>query len=285
VSYGSLEEAILYGYEFERQYVCHAHNDHNASASVNAVSGWFFCYACGHRGRIDPETVEISDEGFHRMVLKMTSELEAKERPEAWLNTFDATGPGDYWLSRFSERTCRFYRLGHAPEIGTYPMRDNVGRVLGVVSRDLTGNREQKYLYPWGVSISKYLIDFHRMTSDTLILVEGMSDVAAVYEAGFHCAIGCYRNGLSAAQVKLLLKYDPRKVLVGFDQDSGGEIGWQRVRKVLGGQVSLHRMWWKGYKDLAAIPLEERREMLTEMLDNESVTMVDTVSTLDRLGA
>jgi DNA primase len=233
VSYGSLEEAILYGYEFERQYVCHAHNDHNASASVNAVSGWFFCYACGHRGRIDPETVEISDEGFHRMVLKMTSELE----------------------------------------------------VLGVVSRDLTGNREQKYLYPWGVSISKYLIDFHRMTSDTLILVEGMSDVAAVYEAGFHCAIGCYRNGLSAAQVKLLLKYDPRKVLVGFDQDSGGEIGWQRVRKVLGGQVSLHRMWWKGYKDLAAIPLEERREMLTEMLDNESVTMVDTVSTLDRLGA
>jgi DNA primase len=186
VSYGSLEEAILYGYEFERQYVCHAHNDHNASASVNAVSGWFFCYACGHRGRIDPETD---------------------------------------------------------------------------------------------------LIDFHRMTSDTLILVEGMSDVAAVYEAGFHCAIGCYRNGLSAAQVKLLLKYDPRKVLVGFDQDSGGEIGWQRVRKVLGGQVSLHRMWWKGYKDLAAIPLEERREMLTEMLDNESVTMVDTVSTLDRLGA
>jgi 5S rRNA maturation endonuclease (ribonuclease M5) len=277
MSYASLEEALIFGTEVERPYVCAAHADHNASASVNSETGWFFCFVCGHAGKVDLDRFEVSIEGMHRFTLRMARNLEERPDrfPEAWLNAFDSVSAGGYWLSRFTPRTCRFFRLGSARGVATYPMRDNVGKVLGVVTRDLTGEREEKYKYPWTVKKSKYLIDYHRVVSDTIVLVEGMADVAAVYEAGYHMALGCYGSQVSNAQLKLVRKYLPSRVLVGFDMDYSGDKGFHRVADALRGEIPVQRLWWDTYNDIAEIPLSDRRDMLQEVVGHDSVTRVD----------
>jgi DNA primase len=267
MSYRSLEDALLFGTGVEREFICPAHDDHDASASVNAVTGLFFCYACGYRGKIDGSKVEWTPEGVRRYIYRLTLILEPEKRySESWLNSFDSTGPGEYWLSRFDQETCRHYRLGHADGVATYPMRDNGGNVMGVVSRDLTEKRDQKYLYPPRVRNSQYLIDYHRVESPSVILVEGMADVCAVHQAGYDVALGCYRAWLSDAQAALLRRYQPDQVLVGYDMDKAGEAGYQRAQEVLRGLCPVRRMWWDDFKDLADIPLAERREMLSAVL-------------------
>jgi hypothetical protein len=271
VSYGSLEEALTFGSELERQFICPAHDDHNASASVNSVSGLWCCYACGAAGRADLDTIEISATGVVKMTAKLFDQLTTENKfTESWLNVFDSTGPGDYWLSRFDVTTCHHFRLGSAPGVATYPLRDNEGQVLGVVTRDLTGRRKEKYRYPARVNVSNYLIDYHRVSGDDLILVEGMSDVCAVHEAGF-AAVGSYRAGISSAQALLLRKYQPRTLWVAYDQDRAGDEGYSKVLAKLDWAFHVKRLWWSDYKDLAEIPVDLRRQMLAEVTNKPAL--------------
>jgi hypothetical protein len=266
VAYRSVEDALTLGYELERQFVCHVHDDHNASASVNSVTGLWVCYACGSAGRVDLDTMQISATGVVKLTERLFESLTTTNRfTESWLNVFDSQGPGDYWLSRFSPEVCRYYRLGTAPHVATYPMRDNEGQVLGVISRSLDGIGP-KYRYPPRVSVSEYLIDFHRVTGDDLILVEGMSDVAACRDAGF-TAVGSYHAGISSAQAKLLRRYQPRTLWVAYDQDRAGEEGFSKVLAKLDWSFHVKRLWWDSYKDLADIPVDLRREMLSEVIN------------------
>lgn len=265
MSYGSLEEAMTLGYELERSYICAAHDDHNASASVNSVTGWYFCAACGHRGKVNESDLVLTPEGLKKF-LERLEQIKGQIFPESWLNTFDVCGPGPYWSSRYSQDTCKHYRLGTAHDVATYPMRNNIGQVLGVVTRDLTGERKARYMYPQGVQVSQYLIDYHRVDTDTVMLCEGMSDVAAVYETGHQIALGCYKAGLSRKQADLIRKYSPKTILVGFDMDKAGHMAAQAVKDELGQEFHVKRLVWSDYNDLAAIPLAERTEMLNEIM-------------------
>ena len=273
--YRDIESALLYGYGVERQYVCQAHPDHNASASVNSLTGLFVCYACGHSGRVDPKSLHFDAEG----VLRFTREINdvmTKVNPytETYLDVFDSTGPGDYWLGRFSADTCRYFRLGHATGVATYPMRDETGAVLGIVTRDTTGTREQKYRYPPRVKVSDHLIEAWRCTSEKVVLVEGMADVAAVHEAGFDCALGSYKAGISKAQAAILRRYAPTTVLCAYDQDTAGDKGWTTVRDQLRYVCRVQRLEWDTYNDVAEIPLSDRREMLTELVGKRAMARV-----------
>lgn len=265
MGYADLESALTYGWEVERSFRCinPEHNDNSASASINAVSGLFVCYACGYAGKVDMDKVEVHVSGLKKYTAKVFARLEEGNRySEGWLNAFDSAGPGSYWLGRFDAATCRTFRLGQAPGVATYPMRDNGGEVMGVVTRDLTGQRRQKYLYPPGVKNSQYLLDYHAVESENVVLVEGMADVAAVAQTGQRMALGCYRAWLSAAQAKLLRKYEPRKVFVAFDQDRAGDLGAARVEELLASYTKVVRLTWDQYKDLAEMPLDQRVRML-----------------------
>jgi len=273
--YRDLESALLYGYGVERQYVCTNHPDHNASASVNSLTGLFVCYACGHAGKVDPKDLHYDVEGVLRYT-RETAEAMTKVNPftETYLNLFDSTGPGEYWLSRFSPETCRRFRLGHSTGVATYPMRDETGAVIGIVTRDTTGQREQKYKYPPRVSVSDHIIEAWRCTSDIVVLVEGMADAAAVYEAGFDCALGTYKAGLSKAQAAILRRYAPTTLLCAYDQDAAGDKGWTTVRDQLRYVCKVQRVEWDTYNDVAEMPLSDRREMLTELVGKRAMARV-----------
>ena len=266
MSYASLAEAMTYGSGVERQFRCHVHGDTNPSASVNSITGLWFCYACGARGKY--LVSEMTPTQATASVRSMLDRMEAPMRtyPESWLSLYDALGPGEYWLSRFSVISCALHRLGQdaSGAFATIPVRDPSGEVHGVIRRDLTG-ADQKYRYPAGVNISTFLYNYHRATGDVLVLTEGATDTIAAEEAGWLCSMATYRNGLSRAQVDLVLKYDPSVILVAYDQDEAGETGVAQVREAIGAQVKVDRLTWEGYKDLASIPLGSRFEMFDQV--------------------
>lgn len=269
MAYASLEEALTIGVGIERQFPCPVHDDTNPSASINSITGFWCCYTCGAWGKTDLSRMEIDPHQAMITLKRLFDKLNPVHLhyPEGWLSVHDSSGPGDYWLSRFTPETCRHFRLGQTPDrdFATIPMRDNSGRVLGIIRRDLTGGK-QKYRYPKGVDVTKHLFDYHRIGSDHLILTEGATDAIAVWEAGFNNAMALYGSRISREQVALIRKHHPTKILTCQDQDAAGHGAHERVVQALGRDFVVQRVEWDTYKDLASIPLVERRNMLSEIL-------------------
>lgn len=266
MSHASIQDALTNGTGRERQFLCHVHGDTNPSASVNAVTGAWICYACGACGRVDLDDIDLDPYAVRRRITEIAERVEAMtvQYPEGWLNFFDAQGPGDYWLSRFSEEVCREHRLGQTPDgsAATIPLRTSSGEVTGVIRRDLTG-KDQKYRYPYQAKLSQRLYNYHRATSDTIILVEGATDSVAADEVLPGHTMSLYGDRLSRAQARLLYRYDPRVVLVATDQDDGGETAHRSVLAQMGSFCVVHRLVWDSYKDLASIPVDDRSELLS----------------------
>ena len=267
MSYGSLAEAMVYGQGVERQFRCHVHGDTNPSASVNSMTGLWFCYACGAKGKylVSELTPAQATASVRSMLDRM--EEDVRTLPESYLDFYDVLGPGEYWLSRFNRALCRVHRLGvdMTGQFATIPVRDPAGELHGVIRRDLLSRHGPKYRYPVNVPISRFLYNVHRAEGDVLILTEGATDAIAAEEAGWPSAVASFRNGLSRAQADLIRACDPEVLLVAYDQDDAGHAGTEQVRKVLRHDVKVDRLVWEGYKDLAAIPLADRKVMFDHL--------------------
>lgn len=217
----TLEEAIAYGRGAERSFNCHAHDDKNASASVNVDKGLWYCYTCGARGRVG-EATELADySNFHRKISRVIQEPPSPY-PESWLDLFDAGPVHPYWLSRFEEETCRYFRLGYDASVGKpcYPIRYPDGQIAGLVHRSIDGE-QPKYKYPWGIDIGKMLYNYRPHKVEHLWLVEGATDAMALHESGYK-AFGIFGSKLKQAQIDLIVKCDPDKVVLAFDMDLAG---------------------------------------------------------------
>jgi hypothetical protein len=241
------------------------------------VTGLWFCYACGARGKYNVSEIPVSQWSTQAQKLIDRMNEEIRVYPESYLDVFDSVGPGDYWLSRFSAEICRKHRLGHDGVLNyaTIPVRDQSGTIYGVIRRDLTGRDPAKYRYPSGVNMSTFMYNYHQATTDVLVLTEGATDAIAVEEVSGISAVASYRNGLSRAQIDLLVKYSPTVLLVAYDQDAAGHSGAERVRQDLRGKVRVDRLTWDTYKDLASIPVSERSEMLSHIAESYGVSALD----------
>lgn len=274
----SIEDALAIGYGIERSFVCHVHPDTNASASVNAVTGLWVCYACGGKGKVDPEHVIISPDTVVREVNKALANIEGgghQYYPESWLSLFDGAGPGQYWQSRFSLEACRHFRLGYdaIADAAVYPLRDTEGRVLGMVQRTLKDDdSHQKYKYPLGSNTSDLLFGYHEAEGDEIVLVEGATDAVAAWESGERSAMALYGSRLSWAQKKLLWRYNPKTIWVATDQDrSGNNIA--DILRYSFPHVDVRRMRWDGAKDLASISTDLRTEVLAQARQGKVVSV------------
>lgn len=261
----SLEEALTLGYGIERAFVCPVHGSDNAHASVNSLNGLWFCYSCKAAGKVDLDTLDFNITAVQKTIERLEEILTPpRTYSESYLNLFDASGPGPYWLSRYSEEVCKHFRLGQAPD-GTYatiPIRNVAGHLLGVVRRDLTGKDPAKYRYPTEVKMSDHIFNLNEVTSDTIVLVEGATDAVAAAETGRNMAVGMYGSSCSYAQRDLIRKYYPGKIVVAFDQDEAGDKGYERVNRLLGADFPVVRLTWDTYKDISEMPLAERQELL-----------------------
>lgn len=270
--WASLEDAIINGYGSERSFLCHIHGDTNASASVNVDKGVWYCYACHAHGRIDLDDVEYDPDSMLRAVRRIQKALEKSETylPENWLDIFDAAGPGDYWLSRFSAHMCREHRLGQTidGQYATIPLRDNTGVVRGVIRRSLRG-AGPRYHYPYQAKLSERLYGYHRATQPVIFLTEGATDTIAIDEVAPGYAMAMYGSSLSKSQAHLIARYSPQMVWIATDMDASGDLAAESISRRLFRTAPVARLDWEQYKDLASIPIQERSEMIKWALTSQ----------------
>lgn len=245
------------------------------------LPGMWVCYSCGARGRIANDKIVTYEPPASRNLQVAEELLASPERrvyPESWLDLFDYyDGVHPYWLSRFSHSTCMKHRLGYDfdTECGTYPLRDAEGRVLGVVRRDLTGTRRWKYHYPEGVDVHGLLFGYAeaiRNDADTVILTEGALDAIAVDEAlgenSDVAPMAIYGSKIGDHQVELIRRLHPQRILCAFDNDEAGDMAGMSVYEALY-DYDVSAVYYPG-KDIAEVPLEGRRKILTNALDRST---------------
>lgn len=282
----TLSEALLHGYGIERPFLCPVHGDNRPSASVNVVKKLWVCYTCGARGHVDSEAITVSLDAVIQVIASST--VEPTIYSEAWLNLFDAGPVHPYWLGRFSEEACRHFRLGYdvVRNAATYPMRDAAGRVLGVVRRPLETDGGPKYLYPYGISVGRYLFNYSPERAETVVLVEGAADAIALWEAGV-TAFAVYGDRLSEDQIKLLHRVGVRRVLCAFDQDDAGDAAAYRVREAMTGTFVDRISWDRDLgKDVAELGLDQRKLLFEKerlpCLQSTVCESSDTILTLPK---
>lgn len=272
MGWASLEEALTLGYGVERAFVCPVHGSDNAHASVNSISGLWFCYSCKAAGKVDLSTMDYNITAVQKTIERLDEVLTPpRVYSESYLNIYDSTGPGNYWLSRYPREACEHFRLGQAPD-GTYatmPIRNVAGKLLGVVRRDLTGKDPAKYRYPSEVKMSDHVFNLDQVKTQTLVLVEGATDAVAAWTVGVDMTVGMYGSSCSYAQRDLIRKYYPDRIVVAYDQDDAGEKGFQRVNQMLGADFRVDRLYWDTYKDLS------------EMLHKDRVTLFNSLLSAD----
>ena len=252
------------GHGLERAFLCHVHPDNSPSASVNSATGLWCCYTCGARGKYKDGDFDISPDSLIAEIDKVENMLTAEVRYKSdyWLAKYVATGPGAYWRSRFTEDACRHFELGSLGSEAVIPYRDSLGRLLGVISRDTTGERKQRYKYPYGARVGENLFNYQHCTGNVIFLTEGATDVMAAWEVGLTDSMAIYGDQLREIQAWRLNQYQPKTIVCAFDQDDAGESAYRSVCRRMW-DYRVERLTWDTYKDLAEMPLADRQELAT----------------------
>lgn len=212
------------------------HDDRTPSASINVDKKVWYCYSCGEGGHLSGIlSGRLADERVENLLEdleKKLAESEQKTYSEQWLDQFDALGVHPYWTGRgLTEEVCRKFRLGYDFATGrvTYPLRDPVGNVLGVVMRATDGS-QPKYRYPKGVKISETMFGYYlvRQGVRDVVLVEGALDAIAMWDIGAH-SVAQMGSSLSVKQIALLRSLGLRTLTVAYDQDMAGRKALERL--------------------------------------------------------
>lgn len=237
----TLDEVLEHGVGTERPFCCEVHPDSQASASVNVLKGVWCCYACGAAGTVGKDKKKAPS--IEALVAVLRGATPPRTYPESWLDMFDASTPGRYWIQRLGLETAKYFRCGLSPMEGfpTYPLRDANGVCIGVVTRLPDG--KPKYRYPYGVSTARTLFGLTHgaawRKATVAVLVEGAPDVMALHAQRLPgmenvMVLGCYGAGLHAPQRQLLGRFPRLKVVVlGFDNDEAGARATEMARQTL----------------------------------------------------
>jgi len=263
----TLQQALTNGRGVERPFCCPAHDDSNASASVNTLKGVWYCYACHAHGTLTDHVMSID-----QAISILAGTEPARIYSEQWLDIYDAHYVSPYWKKRVGHDVAENNRCGTDPITGapTYPLRDSDGNVTGVVTRHDANSYGPKYKYPYGTATSRTL--FGRLVySHVVVLVEGAGDVMAIEQSGLPdgwTVVGCYGAGLHHVQSQLVARLDPKVVIAAFDDDGAGQAANERAHQTLNqiAPVVSHPWGTVGGKDAAEIPLNERTESLRRSL-------------------
>lgn len=260
----TLAEAIAKGQGIERPFRCEAHDDRQASASVNILKGVWFCHACFAKGRVDDKKAPAAED----IAAMLTPEKAATIYPMSYLEVFDVTErPDAYWRQRLGAPVVHALAMGQDPFTGeaTFPVFTPEGRLAGVGRRHESkedGKVKKYYKYPRGWSASMSVGGtLGKMTpAPVLCIVEGYADAAAVVETGC-AAVAQWGSQLHAPQVDMLRKLNPKLILLGQDMDDAGERGVSMAFKQLRTVAPMKRVYWPR-KDPGESPVEGRRQAL-----------------------
>jgi len=219
---------------------CPIHGGTNPTAFVITPSKGFHCFGCGAGG------------GVAQFIRAMGDIPDMEKRGSFWLPPVDARpdivtplSPLDpthrYFQSRgLHEATARFFGMGYfagKPPLGAriiIPLHDADGKLVGHLGRAID-DKEPRYWFQQCVPRRSILFNFHRVKAarhETVVLVEGAFDCAALHQLGFSNTVASLSCHVTENQRALLSRF--RRVLILFDDDLSGSDAMVALKEELG---------------------------------------------------
>jgi DNA primase len=221
---------------------CPIHRGDNVSSFVIHPEHGYHCFACGSGGGMA---------GFLRLMgddaVAATVEFTVRRRPDTPVITappvplapLNAAHP--YFRERgIHEATARFFGMGYyaGPPLGRRiiaPLHDPAGQLVGYIGRAVDEKVEPRYCFQRGVRRSELLFNLHRVKqakAETVIVVEGIFDVLAIYQVGIPNVVATLGCEVTENQRALLSGF--RRLLVLFDDDHAGNTAATKLAEEFG---------------------------------------------------
>jgi DNA primase len=156
----------------------------------------------------------------------------------------------DYFIGQgFAPSTLSTFEIGAMFDSkgvfrATIPIRDAMGRLVGLSGRRTDGDGEPRYRLSYEFQKGSVLYNLHRALqtgSSTIIIVEGFKACWAVHEAGLQNVVACMGAQITDDQVLQLCGTSFRNCLVMLDGDDAGRKGTvtaaQKLSKAFNTQV------------------------------------------------
>jgi len=224
------------------------------SLQFNIDSGLWVCFRCDAKGNAktlakrlgktftDPAlSVEHIRQRMDRMRLERRRRTEgSRVLEENYLKRFQFDDP--YWtdIRGFSKSAIEEWDLGYDPlsDRHTIAYRNPEGDLLGIIQR-LKGDLDPatpRYIYPDGFDRKNSLFGSWKITDRKIALVEGSTDVIALWQAGVS-ALAQYGSSISRGQVALLHRLGIREIVEFYDYDEAGRKATEATRERVDGII------------------------------------------------
>ncbi len=241
----------IHGHEVSCQCLSPSHQDNTPSFNINTKTGLMYCFSCRYKnfignlvgdGVIDPEMERNSK---YAQALR---DLEDLETPEAFEETEGVLLPPRSSLTLQSFRglsqdtidSAGLYYCNRGRYSGRiiFPIKDVNGDTVGFDARitplDNTPPRvaAAKYLRPSSFKTARIVgVYVGDPESHKVHIVEGIIDAISYMQMGYNAACNFGLLACSPEKAGMLLSYGFDTVINGFDNDSAGMIGFQKVKE------------------------------------------------------
>lgn len=155
------------------------------------------------------------------------------------------------------------------------PIRDRMGRLIGFKARDITGEKEPKYLvlgdrkqyrdYGFTPYNSSLVLFAHNMCNDinhTAVVVEGEFNAMKIRQAGYTAVLGLPTAGMSTYQ-SCMIREQFEEVILYLDSDEAGIKGMNSALNALQGACKV-RVVAKHDRDAMDSTEADIRSLITE---------------------
>lgn len=109
----------------------------------------------------------------------------------------------------------------------TIPYRDNMGRIRGIIARNINyseNDKLPKYLYSTGLKRDDTIFNLKKLNGNKeLIIVEGILDCLIAQSKGIDNVISLGGTSLNIKQLELIKKYSPKRITLCLDNDEAGK--------------------------------------------------------------
>jgi DNA primase len=214
-------------------------------------------------------------------------DLSNPQLPEHILGTYEFC-PTNLLDSGFHKDTLRHFDIGFDLMNAriTYPLRDHLGRLVGISGRTVVGAPIRYKIYKREVGIPKYAIHKQRILwnydtlavasnmghpPDSVILLEGFKAVMWLYQHGWPGGVCGLGTAVSDEQVELLARLTDT-LFVFFDNDLPGISATHRASKKL---KKYFRLRFANYPEENGVGLSPD-DLTKEQLDRATINYLST---------
>lgn len=104
-----------------------------------------------------------------------------------------------------------------------FPIKDHSGKIVGWAGRDILENKNRPKWKLMGTKANWFYPSFYNLSaikdSETVIIVEGISDILAMHEAGLKNVVCIFGLSISNKLLAEFLQLNPKRIVISLNND------------------------------------------------------------------